>query len=125
MKKSLSFLIVCLLIACSGGFKEKGEIKLKNGEGQEVSIPYQINGFTDFSKIVSKDDFFIIVQKASDEAKTRCKYKPTYVPVSIDIFNKHDTITTLHSFTAKNAFGVPDELRSYCKFKGTDIIDSF
>jgi hypothetical protein len=122
MKKTLVFLIVCVLFACSDGYKEKGEIKLKNGEGQEMSIPYEIGGFARFSKIVSKEDFNFIVHKASEVAKTKCKDKRTYVPLTIVLWAENDTINTTHCYTAD---GVPDEFKLYCSYIGTDLIESF
>jgi hypothetical protein len=125
MKKIYFILFIGLLFACTGNFKDKGSISVHNGEGKEVSIPFQISDYSEFSKKFTNEIFLQVVKRSSEEAKSRCKYELTYEPISIDVFSENDTITTLLSFSAKNGFGVPNKERGYCKFKGSTLIDSF
>ncbi|HPI86149.1 MAG TPA: hypothetical protein PLR01_07230 [Bacteroidales bacterium] len=125
MKKNLIFILIFLMASCTLFYKNEGKISVKNGEGKKVSIPYQIANYREFRQRFSYDIFIQVVKTASEEAKRSCKYELTYEPVEIDMFSNNDTITTLLTFSAKNAFGVPDKERSYCKFKNGRLIDSF
>lgn len=125
MKKLVFVITAILLFSCSTGFKQKGTFKLTNGASEKVSISYDISNYEDYKKMFSKEDFNIIVREASCEAKKNCKYELTYQLISIVLFSSNDTTTTIFKFSAKNAFGVPDESTAYCEFKGTNLIHSF
>ena len=142
--KSLIFIsVVCFLFSCTSGVKlknelsTKGEVEVENGMGQKVKIPYEIlyASASDSVKRMTLNYFNKIVNDASVVAKYRCKFKPTYEPIIIDLmlqkgFNpdatmNNDSITTVIEFRAKNAFGVPDDLKSYSIFKNSNEIESF
>lgn len=126
MKKLVLFLIVAsFCYSCNKPLKESGSVEVLNGNDIKTQIPYQIGDFNEFQKTVSKIDFDKIVEKSSIEAKNNCKYILTFEPMSISMFSLNDTITTIFRYSAKNAFGVPDELTTYCKFKGAEFIRSF
>lgn len=100
-------------------------MSLKNGDNKEVDVKYSIAKLQyDFftSQVKSKSDLQIIADLASDEAKSNCKFTPTYEPTNISFMAEHDTITVFVSFNAKNAFGVPGTEVSVFKFKGSKLI---
>jgi len=128
---------MCILFSCSTATKKNerkandipkiGVINVENGMGQIVSIKYELYYRDSASTILMDTTYFKkIVNEASISAKWSCKFKPTYEPIGIVLlpqkgFNpdstlKNDTITTTLEFRAKNAFGVPDDLRSYSIF---------
>ena len=143
MKNLIIISVMCFLFSCSDGAKvknelsTKGEVEVENGMGEKVKIPYLIlyRSSSDSVKRMTLEYFNKIVNSTSLTAKYKCKYKPTYEPVRIDLmlqkgFNldatlNNDSITTVIEFRAKNAFGVPDDLSSYAKFKGEVLIESF
>lgn len=137
MKNLISVLFISVLFACSTAPKKNerkatdipslGVVSVENGMGQIVSIKYELYYRDSVSTVMMDTTYFKkIVNDASIAAKWSCKYKPTYEPVGIVLlpqkgFNpnptlKNDTITTTLEFRAKNAFGVPDDLRSYSIF---------
>lgn len=103
---------------------QKGNIEVVNGEGKTVSVPYHIAdlNYNEFISKVSKDEFKTISEKASSEAKMKCKFMPTYEPKDFSYMIEHDTVIVIVGFNAKNAFGVTDGLMSISKFKGTTFI---
>ncbi len=104
---------------------QEGTLSLKNGEDKEVDVKYNIAKLQyDFftSQVKSKSDLQVIADKASLEAKSNCKFTPTYQPISISFMAQHDTITVFIDFTAKNAFGVAGTESSIFKFKGSTFI---
>lgn len=137
MKNLITVFLICSLFSCSIGTKKserkatdipkEGVINVENGMGQIVSIKYELYYRDSVSTVMMDTTYFKkIVNDASIAAKWSCKYKPTYEPIGIVLlpqkgFNpdptlKNDTITTTLEFRAKNAFGVPDDLRSYSIF---------
>ena len=126
MKKLMLIIFVTsFCFSCNEPLKESGSIDVLNGTDIKTQIPFQIGNFIEFQKTVSKIDFDKIIKKSSIEAKNNCKYILTFEPISISMFSENDTITTVFRYSAKNAFGVPDELTTYSKFKGVVFIRSF
>jgi hypothetical protein len=125
MKRKVMFLLSFLLFSCSNGYKSEGTIKIENGEHKAVKVSYTIANFSDFSKRFTQTDFEYIVLVAATEAKSKCNYEATFVPLSFNIRNNLDTATLLMQFMAKNAFGVPGELTGYTKYQRTNLIESF
>ena len=141
MKKLIIIPVMCFLFSCSTGNKnserkandipKEGVINIENGMGQIVPVKYFLLYDGDTTLITKMDTSYFksIVKDASISAKYSCKFKPTYEPIEISLmpqkkFNpdttlKNDTITTIIEFRAKNAFGVPDELKSYSIFVNT------
>lgn len=138
MKTLFTALLICFLFSCSTGTKKserkatdipkEGVINVENGMGQFVPVKYFLLYDGDTTLITKMDTSYFksIVKDASISAKYSCKFKPTYEPIEISLmpqkkFNpdstlKNDTITTVVEFRAKNAFGVPDDLKSYSIF---------
>lgn len=109
-------------------FEAKGQISLENGEGVKIDVPYEFvneEHFSKFTSQLSREDFEAIVNRSSMKSKLRCKYELTYIPTLVELMVNNDTTTVIFRFHAKNAFGVPDELTSYLKFKGTNFIEQF
>lgn len=125
MKKQITTaLLLTSLFFASCGIKQDGQIELKNGEDKPVSVKYSIAKFRydEFVKAVSKDDFKLISEKASSEAKMKCKFMPTYDPKEITFNLNHDTVVAMVIFHAKNAMGVSDSQMSVSMFKGSSLI---
>lgn len=123
MKKTILILaIFSLFVSCKQA--QKGKVELKNGEDKIVSVPYEIAtlSYDKFITLVSKDQFTSITEKASSEAKMKCKYMQTYEPKSVFYYASNDTISVTVDFTAKNAFGVPDFQMSFSKFIGDKLL---
>jgi hypothetical protein len=128
MKPLLYILLGIFVVTCkspSTKFENEGELLLKNGEGAEVPVKYQITDFDKFVKYYTKDQFDTIVSISTEEAKYRCKYPLTYIPNDIILFMTNDTLVTKMSFTASNAFGVPDKLSAFSRFNGMVLIETF
>lgn len=127
MKKlALIYSIFAMILMSSCKQAQKGNIEVTNGEGKSVSIPYQIAIFKydELISKVNKDDFKTISEKASSEAKMKCKFMPTYEPKEFSYMIENDTITVMVIFHAKNAMGVSDSQMSSSKFIGTTFIST-
>ena len=132
MKNLIIILAISLIFSCSNSSKYQktnGEVEVENGMGQKVKIPYSILyvNAIDSANRMTFEYFNKIVSTASASAKSKCKFKPTYDPVRIDLFLYKgfnadsiykDSITTEIKFRAKNAFGVPDDMMLLSNFKG-------
>ena len=122
MKKIFVFILVCSLSSC---LQEKGSVVVENGNGEKVSIPYEITDLEAFRNLYSLADLRYFAEKSSEKAKYSCKHEPTYEPKEIGFRLMGDTLVAVMSFTAKNGFGVPDDLIHYYQYKGKTLIYSY
>jgi hypothetical protein len=120
----LNYLLFALLLLSSCKQPQQGKINVTNGEGILVNVPYEIAilSYDELSKKINKDDFKIITEKASSEAKMKCKFLPTYNPKGFSYMIEQDTITVIVTFHAKNALGVSNSEISFSKFLGNKFI---
>lgn len=96
--KLLAYLLITAIVVSCSNLKpsQEGTLSLKNGDNKEVDVKYSIAKLQyDFfiSQVKSKSDLQIIADLASSEAKSNCKFTPTYEPTNISFMAEHDTIT--------------------------------
>jgi hypothetical protein len=88
------------------------EFKTKNGEKEYVKCSFTCYLETE----LTEETFKMVTWRVMPMAKYKCNFPPTFVPESLTFMEMDGEYKAIVRYTAKNAYGVPDDLTSYFTF---------
>lgn len=88
------------------------EFKSKSGEDVYVKCDFTCYIEAELPENTLK----LVTWNVMANAKYACKHPPTFMPKSLTFMDMDGKFTAVARFTAKNAYGVPDELTTYYTF---------
>lgn len=94
MKSALYILLsIGLLYSCGDNssdqdekdekIENEGNVKVKNGKGETIEIPYNCVGCNE--ELKSRSEFDVIIKEANKQFRERMKYPRSFIPVDFDI----------------------------------------
>ncbi len=120
MKKISILLAISVFLSSCSKPSQSGNVELKNGEGNNTSVEYDISE-KDYNELISngmtKENLRSILYESSISCKSLCKNELTYDPKRAYITTNNDTLIVFFTFQAKNSFGVPGSDMSHLYFE--------